>query len=127
MENKNLYIIICILILLNVFTLTYTWSGMRTYRQFAPTNEMLEHMREEHDEIDVMHRSISYNKPVVETHKNTYDFGQVKKSDGIVNTTFKIENHGREILQIGEITTSCGCTSAEVNEREIGFNEEAIL
>ncbi|MCA9333385.1 DUF1573 domain-containing protein, partial [Candidatus Saccharibacteria bacterium] len=28
---------------------------------------------------------------------------------------------------IGEITTSCGCTSAEVEKETLGFNEDTVL
>ena len=92
-----------------------TWEGM------------VRHMEEEHNEAGFMHRMMSYDTPIVESHKKTFDFGQISKNDGITNTTFEIENHGRETLILSDISTSCGCTSATFDKTEIGFNETAQL
>lgn len=70
---------------------------------------------------------VNYNKPFAETHNDTYDFGKIRKEDGIVSTTFEIENHGKELLVLGDISTSCGCTSASVASTKLGFNEETEL
>lgn len=43
-----------------------------------------------------------------------YDFGIIKKADGIVVTDMSLVNMGKEEVKIEEITTSCGCTTAEV-------------
>lgn len=73
------------------------------------------------------HSMANFNKPVAETHKKTHNFGQIKKADGIVSVEFEIENHGKELLEIGDISTSCGCTSAEIDKTTLGFNEYAKL
>lgn len=95
--------------------------------QFTSWESMIEHMEEEHGEEGTVHRQVDYDKPVAETHEVSYDFGKIKKSDGIVSTTFEVENHGKKELVIGEITTSCGCTSAEVEKETLGFNEDTVL
>jgi hypothetical protein len=97
------------------------------HSEIGSWEEMIEHMQEEHEETGEEHKEVDYNKPVAETHNKTHDFGQLTKAGGIVSTTFEIENHGRETLEIGEISTSCGCTSAEIDKTELGFNEEAEL
>jgi hypothetical protein len=88
---------------------------------------MRQHMEEMHHGGNIPHKEIDYDKPVAETHKNTHDFGKVKRSEGIVDTTFEIENHGKESLIIGTITTSCGCTSAEIENSQLGLNEDTTL
>ena len=76
---------------------------------------------------DAGYDKVDYNKPFVETHNSVFDFGQIKKSDGVVSTTFELENHGKETLIIGDISTSCGCTSAEIDKKELGSDEIATL
>lgn len=162
-NQKPLYIIIVLLVLLNFGFMFFMFGGFRFNRdsnfgmmgnfsdmhgdpslmhgyensdhehstsQFNSWSQMMEHMEEEHGQmmrnIDE-HKKVSYDKPVAETHSDTYDFGRIKKSDGIVSTTFEVENHGREPLVIGEISTSCGCTSAEVEDTTLGFNDETTL
>jgi hypothetical protein len=119
-DRKILYVIIVGLALVSVASLSYVW-GRAGPGRFMFDNDHFEEMREE------MHKTVDYNKPLAETHNNTYDFGEVSRAGGVVSTTFEIENHGRETLIIGEISTSCGCTSAEVAKKELGFNEETDL
>ena len=49
----------------------------------------------------------------------SYDFGVISKVDGVVETTFVIENSSDNEISITEITTSCGCTTAEIDEKVI--------
>lgn len=162
-NQKPLYLIIALLVLMNIAFIFYMFGGVRfnnfngfgmmgnfggmhngntmmhghddddhehTTNQFNSWEAMMEHMEEEHGEMRQAieeHQQVSYDKPVAETHKAVYDFGKIKKSDGTVSTTFEIENHGKQELVIGEISTSCGCTSAEVTKETLGFNEDTIL
>jgi hypothetical protein len=43
-----------------------------------------------------------------------YDFGDVSLKKGIVKTAFLIKNTGKNPLEFFNITTSCGCTTAQV-------------
>lgn len=148
-NKKTLYVIVSVLVGMNVAVLSYLFGASRFfgYRDgdlmggnlmcsangycekhdsdgMGNWDEMEEHMDEMHGG---MHSGVNYNKPVAETHKKSYDFGQIYKAEGIVSTTFEIENHGKQTLEIGAISTSCGCTSAEVDTNTLGFNEEAEL
>ena len=157
MNKTGFYVIIAILVTLNIVTLMMFWGrgyftpyslmgdrwnygGMgrgsmmhnsddhnHSTLEFNSWEEMQEHMEKEHRFSDMGHKKVDYNKPVVETHKSTYDFGQIKRSDGIVSTVFEIENHGRELLTLSDISTSCGCTTAELASNELSFNEETEL
>ena len=45
----------------------------------------------------------------------------------MVEYTFKVKNIGQVLLEIKRVSTSCGCTSAEVSKEKIAPNEEADL
>jgi len=52
-------------------------------------------------------------RPVVKIEKDLFDFGSIKVSDKKSND-FIIENVGSKSLQLSNISTSCGCTFAQV-------------
>lgn len=58
---------------------------------------------------------------------DTYDFGQIEKLGGTVTTDFTFTNTGTEDLVLGDITTSCSCTSATVSATTIAPNEKGIV
>lgn len=66
-----------------------------------------------------------FGKAYVETKE--YDFGKIKKAGGVVKTDFFIKNNGTGELAIGDITTSCGCTTAEINKKQLEAGESAVL
>ena len=68
--------------------------------------------------VDVPHFSVD---------RLLHDFGIVSQFGGVVETTFVIKNEGEATLSIGELSTSCGCTSAEISRNEILAGEEALL
>lgn len=55
-----------------------------------------------------------------------YDFGRVKYGD-VVEYTFKVKNVGNNPLTINGITTSCGCTTADMAQKEIKAAESSDL
>ncbi len=57
----------------------------------------------------------------------TYDFGQIKKLGGTVTTDFTFTNTGTEDLVLGDITTSCSCTSATLSSTTIAPNEQGTV
>jgi len=59
--------------------------------------------------------------------RNIHDFGLIPQSGGTVETTFVVKNEGDEDLIIGDITTSCSCTSATVTNKTIAPGEETSL
>ncbi len=46
--------------------------------------------------------------------ENFYDFGSVKINGGFVNHEYVLENASDKIVKIGEVSTSCMCTTAQV-------------
>lgn len=117
--KKTITIILAILVGLNlaltVYVMIQVSSMSNSIKALEEANQQNEHKT-----------TIDY-KPVAETHKSEYDFGQITKADGKVSTVFEIENHGKEPLELSNITTSCSCTSAEIDKTELNFNEVAKL
>ena len=65
--------------------------------------------------------------PSISFDRDEHDFGQIPQSGGVVNTTFQIKNTGGADLEILSVSTSCGCTEAEVGSENIppgGRSEE---
>lgn len=71
--------------------------------------------------------SQSSDGPQVTLLSKTYDFGAIPKLGGTVTTDFVIKNTGVETLEIGELTTSCSCTSATISSSSIDPDEEATV
>lgn len=59
--------------------------------------------------------------------RTIHDFGEMPQSAGILDTTFTVTNIGKEVLTIGELSTSCGCTTAEISETSIQPGGSATL
>lgn len=55
--------------------------------------------------------------PKISVDPPSFDFGIVKYEEG-AKYTFKVQNEGNEPLQVLRLSTSCGCTKAEMNENE---------
>ncbi|MCR4283972.1 MAG: DUF1573 domain-containing protein [Parcubacteria group bacterium] len=106
------------------------------------TENMIAHLDDEVDEANAgVKRLLKRNSgsatsdnlsgllPIVEVGEGEFDFGVIEKKNGIVNTDFMIKNEGEGVLKIkaGDITTSCGCTTAKVDKEEIPTGESVTL
>lgn len=65
--------------------------------------------------------------PRISVDKEKYDFGTIPRKGGIVSTEFTIKNSGTENLITSSISTSCGCTSAEIKDEDVLPGEETTL
>lgn len=86
--------------------------------------------KEEHEltvEMTVDPDKKTIKEAQIEFDKQSYDFGQIPKEGGVVETTFTVFNRGGESLTISDITTSCGCTSAEIASENIQPNGSTKL
>lgn len=63
--------------------------------------------------------------PQVKVSPVGFDFGDIGSDS--VTTTFAVSNQGNGPLQIESVTTSCGCTTAEISHQTIGPGESANL
>lgn len=59
--------------------------------------------------------------------RNLHDFGVITQFGGTVETVFVVKNIGNKDLIIGDITTSCSCTSATIANTRIVPGEETEL
>lgn len=74
-------------------------------------------------------KDIEVNEPGarITFDRSVHDFGDVPQSRGILETTFEVRNEGKSTLEIGELSTSCGCTTAEISNKNIRPNDTATL
>ncbi len=66
------------------------------------------------------------NYPEIEISPTDFDFGEIIYND-IVSHTFIIKNNGNEVLEIKRVSTSCACTSAEIDKERLAPGEETEL
>lgn len=63
-------------------------------------------------------RAVAVPGPAIQVDAEVYDFGTVNAGD-LVNHTFIITNAGDQTLEISDVHTSCGCTTAGDYAHEI--------
>jgi len=68
----------------------------------------------------------SNNGPNIQLELESFEFGDVVNGN-IVSKDVMIYNTGTAPLNIEQVTTSCGCTTAEVSQSEIAPDESAVL
>lgn len=64
-------------------------------------------------------------RPVIQVEPPSHDFGTIPQE--VVSHSFTVKNNGNETLVIAEVTTSCGCTTAEIDKKKISPGDEATL
>jgi hypothetical protein len=65
-------------------------------------------------------------KPEISVATKRHDFGLIKQGD-VVTAEIAVRNLGNRELKIESVATSCGCTSAEVNPKNISSGSEGKL
>ena len=65
--------------------------------------------------------------PRIELSASSFDFGDINPADGLRTETFFVKNTGGAILNIASVSTSCGCTDAEVHSEKIQPGEQTTL
>jgi Protein of unknown function (DUF1573) len=64
--------------------------------------------------------------PKITFKRLVHDFGDLDRG-GKVETSFEFENSGDATLQIDEVTTSCGCTSAALKKKTYAPKEKGTI
>ncbi|MDP4007581.1 MAG: DUF1573 domain-containing protein [Candidatus Peregrinibacteria bacterium] len=59
----------------------------------------------------------------IEIMPSIFDFGEIDRTQGEVSTTVIVENVGEEILNMNRLSTSCGCTTAEMDMSDLAPGE----
>ncbi|HLB50815.1 MAG TPA: rhodanese-like domain-containing protein [Patescibacteria group bacterium] len=70
---------------------------------------------------------ISENGPRISLDRSFHDFGVIMQYGGTIQETFVVNNTGTETLTIGDITTSCSCTSTIISATSIDPGKSAEL
>lgn len=71
--------------------------------------------------------STDQGSPKITFDRVEHDFGEIPRFGGIVDTTFQVTNNGDADLKIASVSTSCGCTSAELEELVISAGDSSTL
>ena len=62
----------------------------------------------------------------IELSATEFDFGTVPNTHQ-VSQVFEVRNTGQGVLEITGVSTSCGCTTAEVDQHQLSSGETAKL
>jgi hypothetical protein len=62
----------------------------------------------------------------IELSATTFDFGIIPNT-GPVSQVFQVRNIGDGLLEISGVSTSCGCTTAEVGSQQLAAGESTDL
>jgi hypothetical protein len=62
----------------------------------------------------------------IKLKEESWDFGRIKQGKSLVHV-FKFTNSGTDILKIGRVTSSCGCTAALVSKDSLKPGEQGEL
>lgn len=137
---KRIYYFIVVLILVSaLFFEVFVVTIMKN--QVTKIEKEIAHLDEEIDEMnsgikrllnrDNFYESLKNNEgeklPRVKIDNTEHDFGIVEKKKGVIDVTFNIVNEGEGELIMGDIVTSCGCTSAKISNDKITPGNSAIL
>jgi len=72
-------------------------------------------------------QAVAADGPKITIDRTLHDFGVIPQYGGTVETTFTVTNEGTQDLEIGQITTSCSCTSATIADSIIKPGDESLL
>ncbi len=65
--------------------------------------------------------------PRIELSAASFNWGDINPAAGIRTETFWVKNSGTALLNITGVSTSCGCTKAEVDKEVLQPGEQAQL
>jgi len=71
--------------------------------------------------------SAGLKAPKIELSTNSFDLGDINPDNGKRVETFYVKNTGSDVLKILSVSTSCGCTEANVESEEINPGEQTKL
>jgi rhodanese-related sulfurtransferase len=71
--------------------------------------------------------SVTTSVPGLEVEPESYDLGIIRQADGVVETSFVVRNISDDTISVSDITTSCGCTTAEIKDKTFPPGQERKL
>ena len=67
------------------------------------------------------------DKKIFDFKETEFDFGLIKQSEGIVTHDFSFTYNGNQDISIVGIPTSCGCTSAKIDDDLLSKGDVAVI
>ncbi|MFQ5474466.1 MAG: DUF1573 domain-containing protein [Candidatus Nanoarchaeia archaeon] len=77
--------------------------------------------------LSVIVAGCASNSPKIELSTDKFDMGDIDPDAGLRTETFFVKNVGGAALNIESVSTSCGCTEAEVESEQIAPGEQTKL
>jgi len=74
-----------------------------------------------------LERQDAANMPRFTLGRTEHDFGEILQFGGVVTADFQITNSGVGELELGQVTTSCSCTTAKLSSVKLAAGEIATL
>jgi hypothetical protein len=71
-------------------------------------------------------RSGAQGPPRIEVLPSSYDFGEISSTEK-AEVGFQVKNAGRSPLEITRVSTSCGCTTAQLEDQTLLPGEATTL
>ncbi|MBR9691063.1 DUF1573 domain-containing protein [Candidatus Woesearchaeota archaeon] len=65
--------------------------------------------------------------PSIKLETESYNLGTINPDDGIITKEFSVKNVGSQDLEIISVSTSCGCTEADIEDTVIKPGQNSIL
>jgi hypothetical protein len=132
MNSNNITTIIVVIIIVigggYFVAMNMGWNTINTMMDDEHNHE--DHLHDE-DIEDKTEIKISSNDdisgPKITLDRTLHKFGVIPQYGGTVEAIFTVKNEGTEVLEIGDITTSCSCTSATISSSSIPADGQAIL
>lgn len=132
-------IVIGLLLTLSVISVIAGAAIMDTRGRIIRLENRIDHLDEEVDETATNVKKLlartsltsiektAPSKAHAEATSREYDFGTITKQNGSVYTNFTVKNTGTDTLTIGDIVTSCGCTTAATDITAIAPGKTATI
>lgn len=134
MKSQQFTILLVAVLALGAYSFV---SQNETSKKLEVIESEIEHVDDEVDEAAsgvkrlLAKQSLSSNNTPNEARaavsSREHDFGVIQEADGAVTTTFAVHNRGSDTLVLGEISTSCSCTSAAADKTTVAPNESSTV
>ncbi len=76
--------------------------------------------------VDKLSNTKGAKAPKLEIEKNNFDFGKVEEGK-IVDAKIGFKNSGKDVLEIIDVKTTCGCTAALLSSKKLNPGERGTL
>ena len=78
------------------------------------------------DVVENKDESLLMTAPQLKMDRHSYDFGKIHEGEKL-KLTVDLENIGKDVLEIRDVKTSCGCTVASLSSKKLNPGEQGKM